>query len=183
MFGVIEGPEADAVAGLERAEGVVVAAACVERQFRVYGSPRSPGAIGQLEVGLALKGVLRRGSLQDGEGPSVAIEPELLFPFTAVPSGFGLAAGVIVSQRWPALTVHLNLVPAWSRAHQPAGLAGSSSRDPSTGWCVRWARRTSRPSTGCPRSPSRGWSVSSGVLHQAWRSTGRYGLRRSTVRA
>lgn len=100
------------------------------------GSPRAPGATGQLEMGLALKGVLRRGSLQDAEGPSVAIEPELLFPSTAAPSGFGLAAGVIVSQRWPALTVHLNLVPALSRAHQPAGLAGVIVEGPGD-WVVR----------------------------------------------
>ena len=40
------------------------------------GSPRAPGATGQLETGLALKGVVRRGTLQGGEGPSVAIEPE-----------------------------------------------------------------------------------------------------------
>ncbi|MGZ6028547.1 MAG: hypothetical protein ACXWK5_03925, partial [Myxococcaceae bacterium] len=82
------------------------------------------------------KGVVRRGSLQGGEGPSVAIEPELLFPSTAGPSEFGLAAGVIVSQRWTALTVHLNLVPAWSRSHQAAGLAGVIIEGPFD-WAVR----------------------------------------------
>ena len=100
------------------------------------GSPRAPGSTGQLAVGLAVKGVVRRGSLQGGEGPSVAIEPELLFPSTAGPSEFGLAAGVIVSQRWPALTVHLNLVPAWSRSHQAAGLAGVIIEGPFD-WAVR----------------------------------------------
>ncbi len=100
------------------------------------GSPRAPGSTGQLAVGLAVKGVVRRGSLQGGEGPSVAIEPELLFPSTAGPSEFGLAAGVIVSQRWTALTVHLNLVPAWSRSHQAAGLAGVIIEGPFD-WAVR----------------------------------------------
>lgn len=95
-----------------------------------------PHEVAQLEAGVALKGVLRRGSLQDGEGPSVAIEPELLLPATAGPSGFGVAAGVIVSQRWPALTVHLNLVPSWSRAHRFAGAAGFIVEGPAD-WVVR----------------------------------------------
>ena len=98
--------------------------------------PREPGDVGQLEVGVSMKGVLRQGSLQGLEGPSVAIEPELLLPATAGPSGFGVAAGVIVSQRWPALTVHLNLVPAWSRAHRFAGLVGVIVEGPSA-WVVR----------------------------------------------
>ena len=98
--------------------------------------PREPGEVPQFEAGVSLKGVLRRGSLQDGEGPSVAIEPELLLPATAGPSGFGLAAGLIVSQRWPALTLHLNLVPSWSRAHRFAGLAGLIVEGPAD-WVVR----------------------------------------------
>jgi len=85
---------------------------------------RHPGEVAQFEAGVSLKGVLRRGCLQGGEGPSVAIEPTLLVPATAGPSGFGVAAGVIVSQVWPALTVHLNLVPSWSRAHRFAGSIG-----------------------------------------------------------
>jgi len=64
------------------------------------------------------------------------VEPEVLLPATAGASGFGFAAGVIVSQRWPALTVHLNLVPAWSRAHNLAGLAGVIVEGPSE-WTVR----------------------------------------------
>ena len=98
--------------------------------------PREPGEVFQLETGVAFKGVLRKGSLQDESGPSIAVEPELLLPATAGPSGFGFAAGVIVSQRWPALTVHLNLVPAWSRAHNLAGLAGVIVEGPSE-WTVR----------------------------------------------
>ena len=101
----------------------------------VAGS-REPGEVFQFEAGVAFKGVLRRGSLQEGEGPSVAVEPELLFPATAGPSGFGFAAGVIVSQRWPALTLHLNLVPAWSRAHNLAGQVGVIAEGPAN-WTVR----------------------------------------------
>ena len=98
--------------------------------------PREPGEVFQLESSVAFKGVIRRGSLQDGTGVSIAVEPEVLLPATAGASGFGFAAGVIVSQRWPALTVHLNLVPAWSRAHNLAGLAGVIIEGPSD-WTVR----------------------------------------------
>ena len=98
--------------------------------------PREPGEVFQLEAGVAFKGLLRRGSLQEEPGPSVAVEPELLLPATAGASGFGFAAGLIVSQRWPALTLHLNLVPAWSRAHHLAGLAGFIAEGPA-GWTVR----------------------------------------------
>lgn len=97
---------------------------------------REPGEVAQLEMGIAFKGLLRKGSLQGEQGPSIAVEPELLLPATAGPSGFGFAAGVIVSQRWPALTLHLNLVPAWSRAHHLAGLAGFIAEGPNE-WTVR----------------------------------------------
>ena len=80
--------------------------------------PREPGEVFQLETSVSFKGVVRRGSLQDGSRVSVAVEPAVLLPATAGASGFGFAAGVIVSQRWPALALHLNLVPAWSRAQQ-----------------------------------------------------------------
>jgi hypothetical protein len=98
--------------------------------------PKVPGDVFQLETAVSLKGVVRRGSLQDGTGPSIAVEPELLLPATAGPSGFGFAAGVIVSQRWPALTLHLNLVPAWSRAHNLSGRAGVIAEGPDD-WTVR----------------------------------------------
>jgi hypothetical protein len=97
---------------------------------------RTPGEVPQLEAGIAVKGLLRRGSLQDAEGPSVAIEPELLLPATAGPSGFGFAAGLIVSQRWTALTVHLDLVPSWSRSHRLAGQVGVIVEGP-VDWVVR----------------------------------------------
>jgi len=102
----------------------------------LLAGPREQGEVAQLEVGVSLKGVLREGSLQGGEGLSVAIEPELLLPATAGPSGFGFEAGVILSQRWPALTVHLNLVPLWSREHRPGGQVGFIIEGPAT-WTVR----------------------------------------------
>lgn len=98
--------------------------------------PREPGEVFQLETSVSFKGVVRRGSLQDGSGVSVAVEPEVLLPATAGASGFGFAAGVIVSQRWPALALHLNLVPAWSRAHNIAGRVGFIAEGPDD-WTVR----------------------------------------------
>ena len=98
--------------------------------------PREPGEVFQLEAGIAFKGVVRKGSLQEETGPSIAVEPEVLLPATAGPSGFGFGAGVIVSQRWPALTVHLNLVPALSRAHNLAGTVGFIAEGPAE-WTVR----------------------------------------------
>jgi hypothetical protein len=67
---------------------------------------------------------------------SIAVEPEVLLPATAGASGFGFAAGVIVSQRWPALTLHLNVVPAWSRAHNVSGQVGFIAEGPDA-WTVR----------------------------------------------
>jgi hypothetical protein len=98
--------------------------------------PRGTGETFQFQAGLAMKHVLRRGSLQDGTGLSVAIEPELLFPDTSPVSGVGVAAGVILSQRWTSLTAHLNLVPAWNRAHHFQGLVGVIVEGPND-WAVR----------------------------------------------
>ena len=98
--------------------------------------PGEPAEVFQLEAGIAFKGVLRRGTLQGESGVSIAVEPEVLLPATAGPSGFGFAAGVIVSQRWPALTLHLNVVPAWSRAHNVSGLVGFIAEGPDA-WTVR----------------------------------------------
>ena len=102
--------------------------------------PREPGEVFDFEAGVAFKGVVRKGSLQDGEGPSIAVEPELLLPATAGPSGFGFAAGVIVSQRWPALTLHVNLAHRpdrpLGRAHNLAGQVGFIAEGPDE-WTVR----------------------------------------------
>jgi hypothetical protein len=137
----------------------------------VIGSGQ-PGDVPQLEVGISMKGVVRQGSLQGAEGPSVAIEPQLLLPATAGPSGFGVAAGLIVSQRWPALTLHLNLVPAWSRAHRFAALAGVIVEGPSA-WVVRPVAETYvEAERGEPSATVSGlagliWRVSSGVAADA----------------
>lgn len=59
------------------------------------------------DLSLSLKSVLREGSLQDASGVSVALEAGLLLPGSERRLGVHLAS--ILSWRWPALAVHLNL--------------------------------------------------------------------------
>jgi len=70
--------------------------------------------------GLFLKGLLRRGSLQDNSGPSIATEFGFLLPDidAEAPTGTGASFAVIVSQRWPGLTAHLNAGVALTRQQQ-----------------------------------------------------------------
>jgi hypothetical protein len=56
-----------------------------------------------------IKGVLREGSLQDKSGPSIATEFGLLLPGINDEHGTGATLTGIISQRWPWLTVHLNV--------------------------------------------------------------------------
>ena len=68
-----------------------------------------------VDNGVFLKGVLREGSLQDKPGPSIATEFGLLLPSTRDEPGTGASLAVIVSQRWQALTLHLNAEVAMTR--------------------------------------------------------------------
>ncbi len=56
-----------------------------------------------------VKHVLRAGSLQEAHGPSIAIETGPLLPGTSEQQReVGWVGNLIVSQRWDALTVHVN---------------------------------------------------------------------------
>lgn len=70
-----------------------------------------------IETGIFVKGVLRPGSLQEGTGLSVATEVGALLPTLHEEPGVGLSGALIVSQRWPAATLHVNSQVEWSRAH------------------------------------------------------------------
>jgi hypothetical protein len=62
-----------------------------------------------LDTDVLTKAVLLPGSLQQvGRGPSVAMELGPLLPNVNGESGFGASCNVIVSERWPGVTVHLN---------------------------------------------------------------------------
>lgn len=99
-----------------------------------------PDASGVALLGnaLFLKTVLREGSLQERSGPSIATEFGFLLPdiSAAAPSGTGGAVSVIVSQRWPALTVHLNASAALTRPQQ-ADIAFSTIVEGPNDWTVR----------------------------------------------
>lgn len=88
------------------------------------------------DAALSLKGVLREGSLQERSGPSVATEVAALLPTLRGEQGAGAEWALVVSQRWPDLTVHLNGAAAWTRAHEPAASADVILEGPDA-WTVR----------------------------------------------
>ena len=63
----------------------------------------------------SLKTVLRKGTLQQKPGPSVATEFDVLLPGIRDEPGAGVGLIGIVSQQWNRMTVHLNLEAALTR--------------------------------------------------------------------
>src|SRR5262249_18873764 len=96
------------------------------------GEPRSR----LIDTGLFLKGVLRDGTLQDGTGPSVAIETGILLPTVNGEPGAGASVAAIISQRWSSVTMHLNGAAARTRAARLELFAGVILEGP-----YRWAVR------------------------------------------
>jgi hypothetical protein len=88
------------------------------------------------DVALSLKGVLREGSLQEKGGASVATEISALLPAIDGESGVGAELALIVSQRWPDLTLHVNGAATWTRAHEP-GAFGGLILEGHDSWAVR----------------------------------------------
>ena len=89
------------------------------RQLVLIDGPANAHRLELVDTGVFLKGVLRRGSLQQREGPSVAAEFGPLLPTVNGDPGVGATIGAIVSQRWSAATVHVNGVISYTRAHNP----------------------------------------------------------------
>lgn len=89
-----------------------------------------------VESGILLKGVLREGSLQKRAGLSVGTEFGFLPPNINADKGVGATAAAIVSQRWTALTVHLNGAGTRTRAGNPDLFGGIIVEGPHT-WTVR----------------------------------------------
>jgi hypothetical protein len=87
---------------------------------------------------LFLKGVLREGTLQDKTGPSIATEFGFLLPDinSEEPSSTGASLAGIISQRWPALTVHFNAGVALTR-QQHADVAFSTIVEGPYEWTIR----------------------------------------------
>ena len=88
------------------------------------------------ETALSVKHVLREGSLQERSGPSIAFESGLLLPGIGTDPGVGASLAGIVSQRWSAVTVHVNGELMLTREHAWGGFAGAIVEGPSK-WLVR----------------------------------------------
>jgi len=108
--------------------------AVLEGQFENPLSP--PGPANLKAAGAFLKGVLREGSLQKKDGPSVATEFGVLLPDSQGPSQFGASLAGIVSQRWDWGAIHLNGVAELTREHHADLFAGVIIEGPSK-WTVR----------------------------------------------
>lgn len=88
------------------------------------------------DTAFSLKGLLREGTLQEKRGPSIATELSALLPTVNGDSGVGAEGALIVSRRWPDLTVHVNGAAAWTRAHAP-GVFGGVILEGHDTWAVR----------------------------------------------
>ena len=83
-----------------------------------------------------VKYIVREGSLQDTSGPSVALEGGVLFPSIPRGSDWGVSLAGLVSQRWEAATVHLNLLVERDLAGAWEFVGGAIIEGP-----FRWALR------------------------------------------
>lgn len=108
--------------------------AVFEGQGQAPLSPAGPTSL--TGAGAFLKHVLRPGSLQDKEGPSVATEFGVLFPDATGENGFGATIAGIVSQRWDWGAVHFNAAAAITREHHADLFVGTIIEGPAK-WKVR----------------------------------------------
>jgi hypothetical protein len=80
---------------------------------RILGPHASSALVG---TKAGLKVLLRRGSRQDGRGPSLALELEALLPEVPGQRRAGGAIILIFTQAWPGGMIHLNLETALTRS-------------------------------------------------------------------
>jgi hypothetical protein len=102
----------------------------------LYGGAQAAARRRALDTSLNAKGVVREGCLQGQPGVSVAVEAGALLPTLPAAGGVGAALATIVSQRWPAGTLHLNLEGDVTRDHTFAFIGGAILEGP-IGWTVR----------------------------------------------
>jgi hypothetical protein len=116
-----------------------------------------------VDTALSLKQVHRRGSLQDGIGPSIASECGMLLPTIHAESGTGASCALIGSQRWTAGTIHLNGALAFNREHRWNRFFGAIFEGPNE-WTVRpVAELFTEQEVG-------GAQIRSGLLGVIWRA-------------
>jgi hypothetical protein len=100
-------------------------------------TPLSPGGPTTFTDGGAfLKHVVREGSLQDKQGPSIAIEFGTLLPDSIGENRFGTSLASIVSQRFDWGAVHFNLQAELTR-DQHADIFVSTILEGPSKWTVR----------------------------------------------
>jgi hypothetical protein len=106
------------------------------RHFVQLGSEIREPRLRVEDTALSLKHILRPGTLQAKSGLSVATEFGALLPTVNGESAVGVEWALILSQRWPDLTVHVNGAAAWTRGHEPGAFGGLilEGRD---AWAVR----------------------------------------------
>jgi len=97
--------------------------------------PRGEATVELVDTGLFLKGVLRQGTLQGGTGPSLATEFGTLLPTIHGDRGAGATWNGILSQSWPAATVHVNTALTLTRAQRFDLFAGAILEGPHA-WTV-----------------------------------------------
>jgi hypothetical protein len=102
----------------------------------LFGGPDAAAVRRRLNTELLVKGVLREGSLQGGQGPSLAAEAGVFLPTLPAAGGPGASLAFIVSQRWPALAVHLNAEGDLTRDGHVAFIGGAIVEGPDA-WVVR----------------------------------------------
>jgi len=106
------------------------------RQFVQLGNSASGRRWAVEDAALSLKHVLREGVLQEKSGISIAAEMSALLPATDGEGGAGAELALIASQRWDALTLHLNGAASWTRTHTP-GMFASLIAEGHDAWVVR----------------------------------------------
>jgi hypothetical protein len=88
------------------------------------------------DTALSVKGMIRQGSLQERQGPSVAVELGVLLPGVGLDPGIGASFAGIVSQQWPTLTLHVNGEFVIAHDHTVGVVIGAIVEGPSR-WPVR----------------------------------------------
>jgi hypothetical protein len=96
----------------------------------LYGGADVSARRRDLDTAMLGKAVLRQGCLQGRPGPSVAVEAGALLPTLPTAGGLGASVAVIVSQRWPAATLHVNAEGDLTRAHTFAYVGGIIAEGP-----------------------------------------------------
>ena len=133
-----------------------------QRQSLREGAPETPST-SLVNTGLFIKQILRRGVLQGETGLSIATEYGVLLPELHGANGTGLSLAGIISQRWPAATVHLNTAFELNREHRPDVFLGAIVEGPYD-WPVRPVMELfTEQASGSPRVVSR-------LIGMIWRS-------------